>query len=227
MTTPIVPAVDLSQMFGPIRDQGVRPTCLAFAASDTHASLRTHWTPLSCEYAFYKAQGRANRSHNTGALLSSMLEVLKEDGQPPESAWQYLSPPIDDASWKPPAGVTPLFKRNSASKTTTMKDIVAELDQKCPVVVLMTLSPTFFSGGAGPGLIDADEPTDDSMRHAVVAVGHGTAQNQLAIKIRNSWGATWGDGGYAWVTEKYLGPRAFRLAILKEDLSVPSNSAAA
>src|SRR5258708_38222177 len=49
-------AKDLRSMFGPVRDQGQRPTCLAFAASDLHAAVRGAWAPLSCEYIFYHAQ---------------------------------------------------------------------------------------------------------------------------------------------------------------------------
>lgn len=55
----IVAIKDLRSAFGPGRNQGARPTCLAFAASDTHAALRADWSPLSCEFAFYHAQRRA------------------------------------------------------------------------------------------------------------------------------------------------------------------------
>ncbi len=41
--TPVVQQ-DLRFRFGTARDQGARPTCLAFAASDTHAALRTPWS---------------------------------------------------------------------------------------------------------------------------------------------------------------------------------------
>ncbi len=46
-------ACDLRHMLGPARDQGTRLTCMAFAASDTHAAVRPGWEPLSCEFAYY------------------------------------------------------------------------------------------------------------------------------------------------------------------------------
>ena len=52
-------SVDLRSLFGPVGDQGPRPTCLAFAASDAHAALRSGWVPLSREYAFYQVAARA------------------------------------------------------------------------------------------------------------------------------------------------------------------------
>ena len=75
-------ARDLRPLFGEVRDQGERPTCLAFAASDAHAALRGPWAALSVEFAFFNAQRRANRSAKVGALLSTMLDTLREDGQP-------------------------------------------------------------------------------------------------------------------------------------------------
>ena len=74
-------ACDLRTLFGEARDQGERPTCLAFAASDTHAALRAGWKPLSCEYAFYHAQRRGGRGPTIGARLPDMLDALRDDGQ--------------------------------------------------------------------------------------------------------------------------------------------------
>ena len=59
--TEVAVKCDLGFLFGTARDQGDRPTCLAFAASDAHAALRAGWEPLSCEYAFYQAQRRSLR----------------------------------------------------------------------------------------------------------------------------------------------------------------------
>ena len=87
---------DLRPMLGPVRDQGARPTCLAFAASDAHAALRNGWTPLSCEFAYYHAQRRAKRPHQSGATLSAMLETLQIDGQPAKAGWAYLDKVPDD-----------------------------------------------------------------------------------------------------------------------------------
>lgn len=219
-------STNLSASFGPVRDQGARPTCLAFAASDTHAALRSFWTPLSCEYAFFHAQRRANRAPTAGATLSAMLDTLRDDGQPPESAWSYLVPPVDAPQWNPPSNVTPLFRRAGESRSNSIDEILVELDKQNPVLVLMTLSSAFFAVGTS-GFVDSTEPVEPTIRHAVVAVAHGDKNGERAVMVRNSWGPKWGNSGYAWITEKYLAPRVFRLAILKEDLSVLANSAAA
>ena len=220
---------DLRPLFGPARDQGARPTCLAFAASDTHAGLRDGWAPLSCEFAFYAAQKRADRPPTSGALLSTMLDALRLDGQPDEKGWPYLAAvPADHRLWTPPATVGPLYGRNGQRDGTDLSSILAALDRDTPVLMLTMLSRSFFQP-RGDGVVDPanDELPEPAQRHAVVAVGHGTVDGTPAILIRNSWGPGWGLEGHAWLTERFLAPRLFATANLTEEVDVSSHTAAA
>ena len=216
---------DLRPMFGPTRDQGQRPTCLAFAASDAHAALRPDWAPLSCEFAFYHAQRRSNRSPIEGATLEAMLEALRHDGQPAETGWPYLTNlPSDHAGWLPPANVNPIFRRSGAASAGGLATVIGKLDQQEPVILLTTLSASFFAP-AVDGIIDSaqDEAPDPALRHATIAVGHGTINGSTAILIRNSWGPAWGINGHAWLTERFLTPRLFATASLLEDIDVSAD----
>jgi hypothetical protein len=227
--TSIIIKTDHRQLFGPVRDQGPRPTCLAFAISDLHAAVRGQGQALSCEYLFYQAQRRANRKPNEGALLSSGLDALRHDGQPHENDWPYLlTVPADLSQWAPPSGITVLFRRDSDARNHAFDAIVQELDQGHPLIVLLRLSWS-FDWVQPDGIVDeaSGEEPDFNRRHAVIGVGHGEINGQRVIVIRNSWGDGWGTGGYGYLTEKYLVPRVFQLAVLKEDLSVPFGSAAA
>lgn len=221
-------SVDLRASFGTARNQGARPTCLAFAASDAHAALREGWSPLSCEYAFYQAQRRAHRSPDTGALLTSMLEALRIDGQPEESGWPYLSvTPADAASWTPPREIGKLFGRNGAMATHSVERIIKELDQGRPVIVLTMLSRAFYQRSP-QGIVDPapGEQPEPERRHAVIAVGHGKVDGKLAVLVRNSWGPSWGDAGYGWLTDRFLGPRIYAAATLLEEVDVPADPVA-
>ena len=221
--------VDLRGLLGGARDQEARPTCLAFAATDAHAALREGWTPLSCEFAFYHAQRRAGRSPAQGALLSAMLAALRIDGQPGEQGWPYLATvPVDHRLWKPPAAVGTCYGRNGIVGGMNLAPVVTSLDQMRPVVLLTTLSHSFFLPGTN-GVVDPanDESPEPSQRHAEVAVGHGTVDGAPSILVRNSWGVSWGIGGHAWLTEGFLKPRLFATAILTEEADVSSSPIAA
>lgn len=225
----VVVTVDLRPQFGPARDQGKRPTCLAFATSDAHAALRGAWQALSAEFGFYHAQRRGGRKPSDGATLLSMLQAVREDGQPAETAWPYLTDtPADVTTWLPPTGTTPVFRRAGHGTTGDVGAIIAELDKSRPVITLMRLSPSFFHAPAD-GVIDEapGEKPDLNMRHAVIALGHGTRGADRVVLVRNSWGPRWGQQGYAWITEKFLSARIFSLAHLMEDLSVSTSSVAA
>lgn len=227
--TEVAVECDLGSLFGDARDQGDRPTCLAFAASDAHAALRAGWEPLSCEYAFYQAQRRSNRPPNVGALLPDMLDALRDDGQPQEEGWPYLhATPPDGADWSPPEDVGEIYRRLGTVRPESVDEILQSLDAGKPIMVLMTLSRSFYSPPES-GIIkpQPDEQPIFSLRHAVVAIGYGLVDGERAILVRNSWGEDWGLRGCAWLTESFLTPRLMRLAALTEEINGPDARQAA
>jgi Papain family cysteine protease len=219
---------DIRPRFGPARDQGPRPTCLAFAISDAHAALREPWTALSCEFAFYHAQRRAGRPPTAGARLPEMLATLKEDGQPLERDWPYLaSLPSDLNSYVPPEKVV-VFRRDGESRPVGIDEIIARLDANSPTVMLMMLSDAFYMPDPlGVIRAAAGEGPDPARRHAVVAVGYGVLDGAPAVLVRNSWGAGWGLDGHAWLPEPFVSPRLTGLALLTEEVNVPAQDIAA
>lgn len=224
----ITVSVDLRPQFGPVRDQGDRPTCLAFAASDAHAGLRDPWEPLSCEYLFYHAQNRASRDPTQGAFLSDTLVALREDGQPREAGWPYLAMlPTDLSTYYPPAAVDPLFGRDGIQVKNTFDAICRQLDSGNAVLVLSVLTGAFFRPPAD-GIIHAiaGDAIFPVPRHALVAVGYGHIGQTRLILVRNSWGPTWGLAGYAWLTEPFVSQHAYDLALLTDEIDVSHRSAA-
>lgn len=225
----LVDLVNLNSLFGPARDQGQRPTCLAFAASDAHAALINGWSPLSCEYAFYQAQKLSGRTPNSGALLSTMLEVIKTVGQPEEASWPYLpATPSETEVWHPPSSITEKFYRNSRHSSIKIDSVITELDQGRPVIILLMLSRSFYNPSER-AIIDAlpTELPDHQRRHAVIAFGHGRFDGERIVLIRNSWGTSWGQLGNGWLTERFLTPRIYAAAVLTEKLNVPASSTSA
>lgn len=205
-----------------MRDQGARPTCLAFATSDLHAAVRPGWEPLSCEAIFHHAQRRAGLPTTSGAVLRSMLDALSLDGQPLETQWPYR-----DAAWGPPDHPVHPYHREGGKASAAWTAVIETLENDRPALALMTLSASFFRPDADGVVRPATgEGLNDAIRHALACVGHGHVDGQPAILVRNSWGEAWGDVGHAWLTADYVTPRLFAVAALQEDPDVSANSAA-
>ena len=213
----IVVDKDLRVSFGPARDQDPRPTCMAFAASDAHAGARSGWQQLSAEWAYYHALKRDGAAPHDGATMGGMLEALRLDGQPEETAWPYITKMFTDLkAWIPPKA-DPVFRRASTPRTATVEAIIDRLDADDPVLFTMSVSTSFFKPGPG-GVIDATEPLEPKRVHALIAVRHGHRQQETFVLVRNSWGEAWGIEGYGWLATSYLKPRLLRAATMAGEL---------
>lgn len=163
-----------------------------------------------------------------GSLLPDVLAALKEDGQPSEAEWPYQPSKGVVLSWSPPAKITTVFRRDSEALTITIESLIALLEKEIPVVLMLKLSMGFYTPMVGQALaFDPASPPDPALRHAVVAVAHGSQGGDRCILVRNSWGDHWGEGGHAWLDESYLQEATIGHAILKDDPDGASSSFAA
>ena len=199
--------VDLRPQFGDVRNQLQRPTCMAFAASDAHSFARGVTEPLSVEYAYYHAiQRRSYLNRMTGAPFDAMAEAISIDGQPVEAGWPYLDDLAATDPWIPPKTPGTLFYRDATETMGGLIDIYASLDDGRPMIVVMNISNSFMDPTPDqPVNAPSSEPRLNT--HAVIVVGYGETSGGRCLLVRNSWGTSWGDNGYAWIDEDYLSPR--------------------
>ncbi len=200
--------------FGPARNQGTRPTCLAFALSDAHAAARASIEALSAEHLYFHAVQRMPSADSTGGIaLPTALDALRDDGQCAETGWPYLAAlPADLGTWSPPASAAPVFRRDSTIQSDQLEDLVTCMEASRPMLLTMLLGERFYR--PVNSIVDAGPSDRDTAYHALVAIGLGRTPVERAVLVRNSWGPTWGDGGSCWVTESYLRPRLYQTALI-------------
>ncbi len=191
-------------VFGGVRDQGDRPTCLAFAMSDL-GKYHVGCDVLSAEYLYRGAALKTvGWQPGDGTYLSQAIGVAKGVGLPHESTFPYE--PAEPVLPIPPL---PVGSPETHFKTTFSKlgilpaaDIAARLAAGEPVGMIIKLTPEFFA--AAGGVIPFSPLVLPDERHAVIAVPSGESFKSGYTRIRNSWGNTWGDAGHAWLHDDYV-----------------------
>jgi hypothetical protein len=81
---------------------------------------------------------------------------------------------------------------------TDIDAVKARLARGVPVIFNIRVG-TKLRGHRGDGVFDSDEGFIDG--HAMLAIGYDDAKK--AFRIQNSWGRTWGDGGYGWFSYEF------------------------
>lgn len=192
----------LNQANWAARDQGLRPTCIAFALSELNLSSTNNVQVLSAEYLY---QGAALCTPawmpNVGVPLGSALAAAN-NGQPADSDYPYQQ--VEPTCPIPTLPSTLKLHGNKiqlpAVADTTK--IIKALRKSCPVGLCLKLTNSFYAPVNG---IVADEHLSlKDVLHAVAIVGLGWINTSPYFLIRNSWGADWGHAGNAWISGDYI-----------------------
>lgn len=210
----ITPAIDLRPSLLPVRYQGRRPSCLAFASSTAHEHLALFAEHLCVEYLFFHAVARTpGQNPHAGTTMAAAAAALVDEGQPAESAWPYTSDQL--TPWTPPAIASTLHKAIMTPGALDFAGVVAALDAGAPVVLGLVITDSFYRPD-GTGRVPIRAPDTERGGHAVLAVGHGIDEGagEPALLIRNSWGLGWGQGGYAWLPRAYVDRQLYETALL-------------
>ncbi len=183
------------------KNQGNRPTCLAFAISD----LNQQYGPedLGPEF-FYRAAIAQIPDWKPGdGLRISAAEHASALGHPTEREFPYQ---VEEP--KLPLGDLPMhldrYGRTVEFTKPSVDVLISTMQARIPMGLALRLTVDFYRPKEGV-ITFSNALLPGAMVHAVVAVGLGyDDQGEPWFLIRNSWGATWGLEGYAWVSSTYI-----------------------
>jgi C1A family cysteine protease len=138
-----------------------------------------------------------------GTSLKAAMEILRKYGVVPESllpfhisTTMYLG---DENTFYATAAT-----RRVASYFNLAKNLAnwrTWLATHGPIMAGLNVDATWDNATATHGKLDTFQPNTVRGGHAVCVVGYTTDQRFI---IRNSWGTSWGDHGFAYASEAYI-----------------------
>jgi C1A family cysteine protease len=204
--------VDLRSTLQGVQDQGMRSTCLAFAVTAGHESIRYVKNrvieDLSEELLYWGCK-QIDGDREPGTVFSAVAAALMRWGQPPEDVWPYNGLRDDkDMSYTPPINAldsSNCYKAPMRKIDATLQEMQTWLVRGYAVALGIRLSQGFYIPIDGKILVptSTEELTEG---HAVLVMGYDNSlvPGESFLIIRNSWGLDWGIEGYGYLPYTYI-----------------------
>jgi len=183
------------------RNQGNRPTCLAFAVTDLNRSFLDE--DLGPEYFYRATLSRIpDWKPGDGLQIPAAIEA-SQLGHPTEREYPYQ---VDEPAI--PLEALPdniaLHGRPIDFFTVDVGHLIGRARALVPMGLALRLTVDFYRPVGG--IIEFSPIVlPGAMMHAVVVVGLGYDEDsQPWFLIRNSWGGAWGLDGHAWISASYI-----------------------
>jgi len=215
-------AVSLRQWFSPVEDQGSLGSCTANAGVGLveYFERRAFNKHVDASRLFlYKAtRNLMKETGDNGAFLRSTMGAMVLFGVPPEEYWPYKIADFD----KEPTAFCYAFAQNyqaityyrldppGTSKPDLLARIKTNIDGGLPSMFGFTVYSSIYTVGNDGKIPYPGKGEKIVGGHAIVATGYDdkmkikNAPTPGALMIRNSWGTSWGDGGYGWLPYDYV-----------------------
>lgn len=207
--------VDLRAYMTSVEDQGQVGSCTANAVAGAYEYLvkknqnLDHDYDVSRLFIYYGARALAGtEDSDSGSSICNAVELLKETGACSENTWPY-SENMKIVNKEPSEEA---FDEASEHKITEAEQIETSLEawksalaEGYPIIFGISLFESFDKQrkkGYVPNPSRNDSVRGSHGSHAMLCVGYSDVDRVFIV--RNSWGSSWGDKGYCYMSYDYI-----------------------
>jgi len=198
-------SIDYTSKMSPVGNQFSEGTCVAFAAVDGMKEYqeKKEWSKyedLSVRYVYQGCKKIDGIPDEEGTYPRCAMKVLTDNGVCFESCWPYIpnmiGSPCADAERQAAS-----FKAAGYWRVEDVQAMKETLVANGPFVAAVLVYNGMFNapGGVVPEPAEGENYVGG---HAVCVVGYDDVKQRF--KFKNSWGSTWGEGGYGYLSYKYM-----------------------
>jgi C1A family cysteine protease len=207
--TQVSDVVDLREYDSNIEDQGNIGSCVSSSLCNAYEIMVKKLYPntfkeLSRLFVYYHSRlFDDSLEDDLGSYIRDGLKSLKNYGVCSEELWPYN---LNNFDMQPP----PECYLNASKRTITEyqlllnnEEIVEVLSNNVPVTISIEIFQDFNNVNKDNNVVKIPNSFDYSLGyHAVLLLGYNLNTRQFLMK--NSWGSSWGDNGYAYIPFQYV-----------------------
>lgn len=199
--------------FSSIEDQRSLGSCTANAAAAIieymQKKAKGNYIDVSRLFLYKVTRKLMGETGDTGAYLRDTMKAMRLFGALPEEYWPYETSTYEAEPTAYQYAIASNYKsvsyfrvdQISMSPSDIMTEIKTRIYKKIPLMFGFTCFSSLNIA------VDGNIPFPTANErviggHAVALVGYN--DERKAFKIRNSWGSTWGQGGYGYLPYEYL-----------------------
>lgn len=202
----------------PIQNQGSLGSCVAWACVRAYrfTQRRTGFPDFDGSelFTYYGARelGGFPLNQDTGSYLRDGIKALAHNGNAEDATWPYV---VSAFSQKPPPNAYATAATHQATRYLAVPNsemaVKGVLANGYPVVFGIPIYANFPQGNGVPVIPD---PVGQVIGgHAMTVVGY--SDQVPGYLLANSWGESWGERGYAWMSYSYFNAQASDLWMIE------------